>query len=113
MLIMTTSMTSATVYRVTISKQATVKQHRSANKLFGHHSGMEDVLQGCGDACGSFCTAYYFFAWGQLPPLPLKNNAPEPSPKVKPVNPGKDSLIRSHPDSESFLNAGKQLARRH
>ena len=24
---------------------------------------MEDVLQGCGDACGSFCTAYYFFAW--------------------------------------------------
>jgi len=23
---------------------------------------MEDVLQGCGDACGSFCTAYYFFA---------------------------------------------------
>jgi len=20
-----------------------------ANKLFGHHNGMEDVLQGCGD----------------------------------------------------------------
>jgi len=25
---------------------------------------MEDVLQGCGDACGSFCTAYYFFCLG-------------------------------------------------
>jgi len=37
---------------------------------------MEDVLQECGDACGSFCTALLFFAWalggeGQLSPLPL------------------------------------------
>jgi len=23
-----------------------------AYKLYGHHNGMEDVSQGCGDACG-------------------------------------------------------------
>jgi len=35
-----------------------IKQHCWATPKFGHHNGMEDVLQGCGDACGSFCTAY-------------------------------------------------------
>ena len=42
---------------------------------------MEDVLQGCGDACGSFCTAYYFcWTLGRrqlLPcPPPSSNDAP-------------------------------------
>jgi len=35
---------------------------------------MEDVLQRCGDACESFCTAYNFFAWTLPPP---SNDAPE------------------------------------
>jgi len=38
-------------------------------KHTGHHNGMEDILQGCGDACGSFSTAYYFLL-GELPLLP-------------------------------------------
>jgi len=42
------------------------------NKLFGHHNGMKDVLQGCGDACGSFCTALHIiFCFGKAE---AKNN---------------------------------------
>jgi len=39
---------------------------------------MEDVLQGCGDACGSFCIAYHLLSLGGGAVAP-SNDAPGPN----------------------------------
>jgi len=47
--------------------------HNCANKVFGHHNGMEDVWQGCGDTyvgVGRFALHIFCLRFGALLPPP-------------------------------------------